>query len=199
MRSRCLGSMLAWILNTKPENFGSFGQHPARPPPAGRARAPATVRRASNSDCTPKLLTAEPKNTGVCFPARYSWQHRRRARRRTSSMSVRSSSAWVPISHRRASLSSPLMFSGALLGLRVEEADGVVVEVITPRKRLPMPIGRVIGAHWMPSTDSISSSRSIGSLPSRSSLLMKVQDRRVAHAADVEQRSSAPRRRSPSR
>jgi len=38
-----------------------------------------------------------------------------------------------------------------------------------------MPIGQVIGAHCMPSTDSISSSRSIGSLPSRSSLLMKVR------------------------
>ena len=38
-----------------------------------------------------------------------------------------------------------------------------------------MPIGQVIGAHWMPSTDSTSSSRSIGSRPSRSSLLMKVK------------------------
>jgi hypothetical protein len=37
-----------------------------------------------------------------------------------------------------------------------------------------MPIGQVIGAHWMPSTDSISSSSSMGSRPSRSSLLMKV-------------------------
>jgi len=25
MRSRCLGSMFAWILNTKPENFSSTG------------------------------------------------------------------------------------------------------------------------------------------------------------------------------
>ena len=37
-----------------------------------------------------------------------------------------------------------------------------------------MPIGHVIGAHWMPSTVSTSSSSSMGSLPSRSSLLMKL-------------------------
>ena len=37
-----------------------------------------------------------------------------------------------------------------------------------------MPIGHVIGVHSMPSTDSISSKSSIGSRPSRSSLLMNV-------------------------
>jgi hypothetical protein len=37
-----------------------------------------------------------------------------------------------------------------------------------------MPIGQVIGAHSMPSTDSISSSRSKGSRTSRSNLLTKV-------------------------
>ncbi|XQU70844.1 hypothetical protein OJJOAM_003633 [Cupriavidus sp. H18C1] len=38
-----------------------------------------------------------------------------------------------------------------------------------------MPIGQVIGAHWIFSTSSISSSSSIGERPSRSSLLMKVR------------------------
>jgi hypothetical protein len=38
-----------------------------------------------------------------------------------------------------------------------------------------MLIGQVIGAHWISSTDSISSSSSIGGRPSRSSLLMKVR------------------------
>ena len=38
-----------------------------------------------------------------------------------------------------------------------------------------MPIGQVTGAHWMPSTFSTSSSSSIGSRPSRSSLLTKVK------------------------
>ena len=37
-----------------------------------------------------------------------------------------------------------------------------------------MPTGQVTGAHWMPSTFSISSSSSIGERPSRSSLLTKV-------------------------
>ncbi len=44
----------------------------------------------------------------------------------------------------------------------------------TPFSRLPMPIGQVSGAQAMPSTDSTSSSSSIGERPSRSSLLMKV-------------------------
>jgi len=38
-----------------------------------------------------------------------------------------------------------------------------------------MPMGQVIGAHCISSTDSISSNNSIGDLPSRSSLLMKVR------------------------
>ena len=68
MRSRCLGSMLAWILNTKPENFGSLGA--TLRVFAGRASgAGDNSTTASSSDCTPKLFTAEPKNTGVCFPS----------------------------------------------------------------------------------------------------------------------------------
>ncbi len=43
-----------------------------------------------------------------------------------------------------------------------------------PDSSRPMPMGQVTGAHWMPSTRSISSSSSTGGRPSRSSLLMKV-------------------------
>ncbi len=43
-----------------------------------------------------------------------------------------------------------------------------------PRSALPMPMGQVTGAQVMPSTRSISSSSSMGSRPSRSSLLTKV-------------------------
>ena len=58
--------MLAWILKTKPVNFGSSGLHHAleRGP---RQRARRVLRRTPlSSSSTPKLLTAEPKNTGVC-------------------------------------------------------------------------------------------------------------------------------------
>lgn len=58
-----------------------------------------------------------------------------------------------------------------------------------------MPIGQVTGAHWMPSTVSTSSSRSIGFLPSRSSLLMKVMmgvSRRRQTSINLMVRSSTP-------
>ena len=58
-----------------------------------------------------------------------------------------------------------------------------------------MPIGQVTGAHWMPSTVSTSSSSSIGSLPSRSSLLMKVMigvSRRRQTSISLMVRSSTP-------
>ena len=65
----------------------------------------------------------------------------------------------------------------------------------TPFRRWPMPIGQVTGAHWMPSTVSTSSSSSIGSLPSRSSLLMKVMigvSRRRHTSISLMVRSSTP-------
>ncbi len=64
MRSRCAGSMLAWILKTTPVNLGSSGcttrWMAARSPGAG-----ARSTSASSTSRTPKLLTAEPKNIGV--------------------------------------------------------------------------------------------------------------------------------------
>ena len=69
MRSRCAGSMLAWILKTKPLSLDSSlvtsREVVARGPGAG-----ALSTKASSSGVTPKLLIAEPKNTGVCSPAR---------------------------------------------------------------------------------------------------------------------------------
>ncbi len=69
MRSRCAGSMFAWILNTKPVSFGSPGSttrsRAARDSGGGEYRV-----KLRSSSSTPKLLMAEPKNTGVCFPAR---------------------------------------------------------------------------------------------------------------------------------
>ena len=68
-RSRCAGSMLACTLNTTPVNLGSSGCtsrcSAVRGPGGG-----ACSTSASSTSCTPKLLMAEPKNTGVCLPAR---------------------------------------------------------------------------------------------------------------------------------
>eukprot|EP00952_Eustigmatos_sp_NYUAD-ZCMA_P003104 13520-Eustigmatos_ZCMA.PRE.1 len=63
MRSRCAGSMLAWILNTTPVKAGSSGltqRCSACRGPGGGARS----TKASSTSRTPKLLMAEPKNTG---------------------------------------------------------------------------------------------------------------------------------------
>ncbi len=69
MRSRCDGSMLAWILNTTPVNLGSSGRTSrciaGRGPGDG-----ARLTSASSTSCTPKLLMAEPKNIGVWRPSR---------------------------------------------------------------------------------------------------------------------------------
>ena len=87
MRSRCAGSMLAWILNTTPLNLASSGCTDAL---HRRARRPAAApgrpaRRAPR--CTPKLLTAEPKNIGVCRPARKASRSNGGAASRSSSIS----------------------------------------------------------------------------------------------------------------
>ena len=178
IRSRCAGSMLAWILNTKPENFGSSGCD---------ACASASRRGSGAGDSSTtrveQLLHAEVVD-------RRAEEHRRllagqvgvqvegvrraahqfdlaRAARPACGRAVRPGAGC-----RRPSMTSPAVPFSACGS---KNADAVVVAGDRRRgKRLPMPIGQVIGAHWMPSTVSISSSSSIGSRPSRSSLLMKV-------------------------
>ena len=69
MRSRWPGSMFAWILNTKPVSASSCGST-SRVVVARARGAGAYSTNADSSSVTPKLLIAEPKNTGVCVPAR---------------------------------------------------------------------------------------------------------------------------------
>ncbi|OPZ88287.1 MAG: hypothetical protein BWY76_00001 [bacterium ADurb.Bin429] len=68
-RSRCMGSMLAWILNTKPLR-GFSSALTMRVVVAWDLGAGACSTKKSSSSWTPKLLTAEPKKTGVSLPAR---------------------------------------------------------------------------------------------------------------------------------
>ncbi len=69
MRSRCCGSMFAWILNTNPENFSSYGSI-VRVVASRGCGGGACSTNSSSSSRTPKLLMAEPKNTGVSSPRR---------------------------------------------------------------------------------------------------------------------------------
>jgi hypothetical protein len=69
MRSRCAGSMFAWILNTKPVNFSSSGVT-TRVTVGRGSGGGAHSTKASSTSRTPKLLIAEPKNTGVWTPMR---------------------------------------------------------------------------------------------------------------------------------
>ncbi len=68
IRSRCRGSMFAWILNTKPEKPGASA--PARRSRScGRGGGASSTKRSRNGS-TPKLFMALPKNTGVTSPGR---------------------------------------------------------------------------------------------------------------------------------
>ena len=56
-----------------------------------------------------------------------------------------------------------------------------------PDSSRPMPIGQVTGAHWIPSTRSISSSSSTGGAAVAVELVDEGHDRRVAQPADLHQ------------
>ncbi len=64
MRSRWPGSMLAWILKTNPESAASSGST-LRSRVARASGGGECATKARNSSSTPKLLIADPKNTGV--------------------------------------------------------------------------------------------------------------------------------------
>ena len=108
MRSRWPGSMLAWILNTKPVSAGSSGSTTRWR--ATRGSGPgASATNAASSSSTPKLLIAEPKNTGVCRPARYAAGSNAWVAPLTSSISAAKASRKSPRNSRAAALASPSM------------------------------------------------------------------------------------------
>jgi hypothetical protein len=71
--------MLAWILNTKPVKAASAGST-RRAPPSRGCGGGAQSSSACRISCTPKLLIAEPKKTGDCWPARKADEVERAAR-----------------------------------------------------------------------------------------------------------------------
>ena len=153
MRSRCAGSMLAWILNTKPENFGSAGCTARTWRRARAAAAPVDAAR-PEFRCTPKLLMAEPKNTGVCCrrgtASQIEGDARRRAPARTSFAQLLACSRRNVA--RQRGLSMPLMTSNSCrpcLARREQHASRRAAGDTRRGSALPMPIGQVTGAHWM--------------------------------------------------
>ena len=76
MRSRWLGSMFAWILNTTPVIAGSVAST-VRVVAFWLAGGGAWRMSASSRSRTPKFLSALPKNTGVRWP----WRNDSRSKR----------------------------------------------------------------------------------------------------------------------
>ena len=115
MRSRWALFMLAWILNTKPEKSSSMESMISSP--AFRGRGGVVMRRkCSRKGSTPKLVRAEPKNTGESLP----WRTRSRSnsaaapsRSSISSLSCR----WREAPIRLSRLGSPSSTSVAVAAL----------------------------------------------------------------------------------
>ena len=191
-RSRCCGSMFAWILNTKPVSLLFVGADFAR---GGRARL---RRRRVLDEEVEQQLHAEVVD-------RRAEEHRRllagqvglAGRTGCEAPCTSSSSSRSSAQHRPRRCAPPAAGSSSdakiVESWRVKLRPGSyrctspVTRCTTPFRRWPMPIGQVTGAHWMPSTDSTSSSRSIGELAFAVELVDEGHDRRVAQAAHLHQ------------
>ena len=174
--------------------------------PARRlARAGAAARArgsASRNGCTPKLVSALPKNIGVWPPAQHrvgdrrSRPRRRAARARREPSARRRSSSGSRTSDRRAARRyrrAVLAARGTLEQMRLRAMPVVdAVELAARCRSASSP-----GTASMPSTSSISSSRSSGSRAGRSHLVHEREDR-DARAGGRPRRACASAPRCPS-
>ncbi len=122
MRSRCAGSILAWILNTTPLNLGSVGctvRCKAGLGPGGGARSTS----ASSTSRTPKLLIAEPNSIGVCCPARKAASSKAGEAPETSSSSSRACCHSWPKRRADSGCSSPASTSSSAPRLSAPAAN----------------------------------------------------------------------------
>ena len=192
MRSRCWGSMFAWILNTKPEKSGSSAS-------SGPMRGGAGARRLGQID----ELVQERLQAEVVHGA--AEEHRRHL----------PAAEALGVEGVAGGLQQLDLFAGAGQRGRAQRLGqlGIVPVDLAPSapgarprrpavrsaaacrpsdrrrptKAVPCPSGQLAGLQGTPSTRSISSIRSKGSLPTRSILLMKVTMGMPAHPADLEQ------------
>ena len=144
MRSRWALFMLAWILKTKAEKSGS--KESMTSSPAFRGRGAVVMRKnSSRKGSTPKLVRAEPKNTGDSLP----W----RTRSRSKSQEAPSSSSISPMSCSRLSAPIRSARAGSSGSISVAvAARALVLEVkwitfrfcrsYTPLNSLPQPMGQ---------------------------------------------------------
>ena len=184
MRSRWLASILACTLNTTPLNAASSGCMTFTTGALLTSKvlvrlcgAGARSTRASSTSITPKLFTPEPKNTGVCLPAKKAaWSQAGDAPVASSMLSTALVHSW-PKRCCSASGCDRAMASKSC-GRRSLPLSNTVMawvrRLMMPPNSLPWPTGQVMGTQGMPSSRSISSKMSSGSRTSRSILLTKV-------------------------
>ena len=141
------------------------------------AGAGAQSISASRISRTPKLLIAEPKNTGVSLPAKNASKSNGCDAPCTNSMSMRNCAASSANNSSKRGLSMPLMTSKSKINFSVPASNSNTSSRsrwYTPLKLLPLPIGQVIGAQLIFKIDSTSSSKSKESRTSRSHLFINV-------------------------
>ena len=178
MRSRCFGSMFAWILKMKPENASSLGSINS-PPTSRPCGGGAWCRKPLRISSTPKLFIALPKNTGVVFPLRISALSN--AAPAISSISSSSVTLAKVASGTRSLTKSSVMLptsTGAMYAppvVRSNKCTCLAKRSNTPLNSAPSPIGQFTGNGLSCSTLSISSSNSIAPFDGRSHLLMNVK------------------------
>ena len=167
-RSRWLGSMLAWTLNTKPVTSSSDGSTVAaarrrwsRGGGAYARRAPTAVRARRNSSAPSRNRPASDGLRDRCRD-RSAAGRRGPARHPRPACPSRPRAAARPRRCRRASR------------CRRRRRIRPYTDRSMPLKFSPMPTGQTIGAHSSCSWSEISSSSSNGSRASRSILLTKV-------------------------
>jgi len=184
MRSRWLASILACTLKTTPENASSSGSMvfstgcllTMSELLRGRGEG-ARSTSASSTSITPKLFTPEPKNTGVCLPARKaSWSNVGEAPVASSMLSM---AVCHSLPKRSASLACSVrgMVSKSCGRRSLPDSNTVMAcvrRLTMPPKLLPWPTGQVMGTQGMPSSRSTSSRMSSGSRTSRSILFTNV-------------------------
>ena len=189
MRSRWFGSMLAWILKTKP--VMRFSCAATRRVSADCARGGgANSASASMRSRTPKFFSAEPKNTGVRCPSRKALSCERPAgvlgERDLLAPASRSSSG---SSASTAGLAGPFDRHRRLVG--IEPAHEVAGEIVGAGKAAPAPDRpghrrRVEGERLL---DLVEEVERVAALAVH--LVDEGDDRDVAQAADLEQLAGA--------
>ena len=167
--------MFAVILNMNPENLFSSGLMSRSTACVGRGHGAISTKQ-FNISWTPKLFSAEPKNTGAILPSRYPSLSNSEYTPSISSRSERNFSAkGVPMCLSSSSVFISISTFSVTICLDGWKRLRLFSYILyTPLNLAPWSIGQERGRTEMESSSSNSSSRSKGSLPSRSILLTKM-------------------------